>query len=133
MPERLNKESVTAVNNRNPYNTRQGQNLSLPLPRTEHLRNSFLNKAIREWNSMTEENKNCTSRGCLKSRLKHKANQNLYYEYSVTRMSSVNLARLRCDKHNLNGCLYARQMNDTAASDCGHSLEDPTHYFLHCN
>ena len=131
IPGRLNKESVTAVGDRNPYNTRRGLNISLYLQRTEHLRNAFLNKAIREWNNIPDEMKRCTSRSSLKRMLKHKSNQRRYYEHIHTRMSSVNLARLRCSNHNLNGCLFDRMMSDTAACDSGHCPEDPKHFFIY--
>ena len=130
VPGRLNCHSVDTVSNRNPYNTRQGHNLSLPLPRTEHFRNSFLPTAIREWNDLTEETKSCTSRNGLKNKLKQ--NQNKHYEHELTRMSSVNLARLRVGNHNLNSCLFDRLMSESTACECGHIPEDPAHYFLTC-
>ena len=104
----------------------------MPLPRTEYFRRSFLPTAIREWNDLTEKKKSCTSRNSLKNKLRMKKNQVRYYEHELTRMSSVNLARLRVGNHNLNSCLFERQMNDTAACECGHTPEDPSHYFLNC-
>ena len=131
-PGRLNRHSVETVSNRNPYNTRYGQNLSLPLPRTAYFRTSFLPTAIREWNDLPEDVKSSTTRNSLKSKLKHKNNQPKYYEHQLTRMSSVNLARLRVGNHNLNNCLFQRLMSETANCECGHSPENLTHFFLSC-
>ena len=132
VPGRLNRHSVNTVNDRNPYNTRQGNNLSLPLPRTEHFRRSFLPTAIREWNILPEEVKTSNSRGSLKNKLRHKKNNNPYYDHELTRMSSVNLARLRVSNHNLNGCLFDRLISESASCECGHTPEDPAHYFIEC-
>ena len=131
-PGRLNRHSVDTVNSRNPYNTRQGHNLSLPLPITEYFRRSFLPTAIRGWNALPQEYKNLDSRAFLKNKLKHRKNENRYYNHELTRMSSVNLARLRVGNHNLNGCLFERQMSDSARCECGHLPEDASHYFLSC-
>ena len=113
MSNRLNKYSVAQVNQCNPHNTMQGLNLSLQLSRTEHLRNSFLNTCIREWNELPVELKNCPTRGKLKRKLKHQLNEQGYYEIEMTRMLGVNMARLRSSNHNLNACLHARQMSDS--------------------
>ena len=81
---------------------------------------------------MSENLKSSNSRNSLKNKLRIKKNQIPYYEYELTRMSSVNLARLRVGNHNLNGCLFDRLMSETADCECGHTPEDPAHYFLHC-
>ena len=119
MPGRLNLRSVSAVNDRNPYNTRQGLNLTLPLLRTEHFHRSFLPTAIHEWNALTDDQKSCTCRQSLKRMLKHKKRQNPYYDIEVTRLSSVNRARIRAGNHNLKGCLFDCSMTDSAACECG--------------
>ena len=132
-PGRLNKFTIETVNDRNPCNTRQGNNLTLPLPRTEQYRRSFLPTAIREWNALPQPYRGSVSRNSLKNKIKHKKNQNPYYNHVLTRMSSVNLARLRVGNHNLNGCLFERLMCESPRCECGHSPEDPHHYLLMCH
>ena len=95
IPTRLNANSVNRVDHRNPYNTGRGHDISLPLPRSEYRRRSFLFTAIKEWNSLPERTRNIPTRNGLKRVLKHKSKPNPYYSYELNRMSSVNLTRLR--------------------------------------
>ena len=93
---------------------------------------TLLEKKLSEWNEMTEDKKSSNSRNALKSKLKPKKSQTPYYEHELTRISSVKLARIRVGNYHLNSCLHDRLMNETVACDCGHPIEDPSHYFLMC-
>ena len=131
-PERLGRHSVNTVSERNPYNTRRSLDVSLPLPRSEHRRRSYLFTAIKEWNSLPVSIRSITTRNGLRTSLKYKSKPNPYYSYELTRMSNVNLTRLRSGNHNLNDNLHRISLIDSPACDCGHPCEDDIHYFMEC-
>ena len=129
---RLNRSSVTAVQDRNPYPTRRGLDLTLPLPRSEHTRRSFLQTAIVAWNRLPTETRNLPSRTSLKNKLIHAPRPNPYFAVELSRMAQVNLTRLRSGYHNLNGRLSDIGLAESAACDCGSPREDVQHFLIDC-
>ena len=132
IPNRLNRWSLQMVRDRNPYNTRRAGDFSFDLPRTEHQRNSFLQTAIREWNSIPESVKSLSTRSALKCRLKHRSRPNSYFSFELSRMSGVNHARLRSGNCNLNQNLCRIGLAESPMCECGREDETVVHFLLVC-
>jgi hypothetical protein len=117
------------------YNLRNIYNLSVPPSRTERHKKSFLPSAIRLWNLLPVEVRNCQNLAVFKKRLikwnKYPVRNRLYY--FGNRYLAVLHTRLRLGNSALNYNLY--RMNCVLSPMCGCGISDETveHFFLHCH
>ena len=130
--DRMNSGSFAQVGNRNPYPTRRGQDISLPMARTELCRMSFRSQCVRDWNKLPDSTRTAESKLKFKAILQKKPSPPDYYGIELKRISSINLARLRCGNANLNYNLFLRNLRDTPTCECGDGDETIAHYLLHC-
>ena len=104
-PGRMNCCDYPTVGIRNPYPTRQGNDLALQVFNTELCRSSFRHSSIGDWNALPLGLRNLPSKATFKQRLRPKSKPDPYYEIEWTRFSSINLSRIRCGNSNLNANL----------------------------
>ena len=115
------------MNQRNPYKTRRGLNILLPLPHTEHRRKSFLIRSINEWNCRQESVRSSQSLGVLKPRFKHRSTPNFYYSVETSKMASSTSPDC-VENHN-----FSRQISDHNSCSCGPTPESVDHYLIRCS
>lgn len=125
----------TSNNSRTNYNLRTSCNLSIPPSRTERHKNSFLPSAIKLWNLLSPEVRNCQNVAVFKKRLikwnNYLVRNRLYY--FGDRYLAVLHTRLRLGNSALNYNLYRMNCVPSPLCACGISNETVEHFFLHCD
>ena len=120
--------SVHQVSQRN---LRNNMNLTVPRSRTNLYDKSFIPLATREWNSLPENMKTCTSLNTFKHLLdRDKINIPKYY-YADYRKAQILHTRLRLGCSSLNADLFSNHILDTDICSCG-LVETAEHYLLDC-
>ena len=80
---------------RNPHARRGVNDLTQLRATTEQMRQSFLPHSIREWNELEDEVKEATTITIFKGITKHKSKSNRVYKLEYTRVSAIEMTRLR--------------------------------------
>ena len=125
---RMNRNNFLDVNARNPYPTRRGTDLYIPMCHTKLCKGSFRLAG----NSLTDDIRSSTSKNAFKVKVRAKPNPDSYYNLEAERIAGINHTRLRTGNCNLNENLYARNLVDSPECSCGHQTESVNHYLLDC-
>ena len=129
---RLNRDDFETINQRNPYPSRRGYDLTTPMVNTELYRQSFTVAGIRDWNALPETIKEIETKTAFKKRLRSRPLADPYYAIEDTRKGAILLCRLRCNNPDLNYNLYSKNLTESPACECGHEEETIEHYLLSC-
>ena len=121
--------SVHQVSQRN---LRNYSDLTVPRSRTNLYNKSFIPVATREWNSLPENMKTCTSLASFKNLLDQGKPKVPKYYYQGERNAQVLHARLRLGCSSLNADLYNNHISENNRCSCG-LPETAEHFLLHCN
>ena len=106
-------------------------NLTVPRSRTNLYDKSFIPLATREWNSLPENMKTCTSLNTFKH-LPDRDKINIpKYFYAGDRKAKILHTRLRLGCSSLNADLFSNHISDTDICSCG-LVETAEHYLLDC-
>ena len=121
-----------ADNSRNQYPTRHGNDLAIQIFNTVLCRSSFRHASINDRNALPFSLRNVPTKYTFKSRLRPKPKPDSFYGIEWTRISSINMSRIRCGNSNLNANLYRRNRCDSPLCSCGGGIETEAHYLLEC-
>ena len=129
---RLNRDDFETINQRNPYPSRRGHDLTTPMVNTELYRQSFSVAGIRDWNALPESIKEIETKAAFKQKLRNKPSADPYYAIEDTRRGATLLCRLRCNNPDLNYNLFSKNLCESPACECGYREETIEHYLLSC-
>jgi hypothetical protein len=135
-PNYLSVQIPNTVYQANRYNLRNANNLQQIPSKTELHMNSFFPSTIKAWNELNDEIKMADNITKFKSMTNPNRKRNttlLLFCNFGQRRTEVILSRLRLGCSDLNGHKYTRYLVNDSSCSCGHSNEDPAHYFLTCN
>ena len=113
------------------YNLRNENNLSTIQSRTNLYHNSFLPSTIRDWNELPINIRSSTSIGIFKRCIRDNTNKPPDYYHFGPRKLQILHARLRTGCSMLKSHLFAKNVIDSPACDCG-GVENVQHYFFEC-
>ena len=115
------------------YNTRNVQNFTTQLSRTNHHFNSFFPSCIRLWNNLTQSIKDSSSLSSFKTALSKHLNPPKIpsYYFIGTRRGQILHTRLRTRCSALKHHLYIRNLEPNPYCPCG-QIESNSHYLLEC-
>ena len=130
-PGRMNREDLESINERNPYPSRRGKDLTLPMVSTELCRTSFKHSGIRNWNALPHSMREANNKTVFK-KIRHRPLPDPFYQYEYNRKGGILLALLRCNNPDLNNNLYSRNLKDSGECECGFPTETIEHYLLNC-
>jgi hypothetical protein len=128
----MNRSNVTRVTNRNPYNVRSREKLTIPAARTAQYQSSFLPETINMWNSLPEETRHIQSLEEFKETIKEKNETNHLYYTTYTRRAQVLHSRLRLNNADLNDNLANINLAPSPVCACGAERETTAHYLTEC-
>lgn len=116
------------------HNLRNKKDYIEPSFNTEVFKRSFFPTAIRLWNLVGTEIKDCCSVTALKSKLKSSKKEANVLFYYGKRWASIHHARLRigCSKLNFDVCYHLHIPNINPECSCGEGHEDVEHFFMKC-
>ena len=106
-------------------------NFVIPRSRTNLYGNSFIPLATREWNSLSEDKKSCTSLTTFKHLLDFDKINVPKYFYIGERMAQILHTLLRLGCSSLNADLFNNHVSDTDKCLCG-LPETAKHFILYC-
>ena len=132
-PKHLNTKFEYYNSNRTLHNTRNANNLPIPLCKTETYRYSFFPSSIRLWNTLEPSIRSANSLGSFKSKLQtlyNNQNSKDYY-YLGSRKHTSLMASIRTNCSQLHTHLFLNGLSENRYCTCG-SVETPYHYFLEC-
>lgn len=124
-------------NNTDHYPLRYIRLFDVPLARTQQYSSSFFPKIMSEWNNPSCLFPSMTSIHAIKkSFLPQPLTDNecpctYTFKYYGNRKVNIILNQLRNSVSNLNSDLFNSHLVDSPACNCGHPVEDSTHFFLH--
>ena len=135
-PNYLSVQIPNTVYQANRYNLRNANNLQQTPSKTELHKNIFFPSTIKAWNELDEDIKMADNITKFKSMINPNRKRNdsliLFCNFGQ-RCTQVILSRLRLGCSDLNGHKYTRHLLNDSSCSCGHTNEDPAHYFLTCN
>ena len=133
-PPYLTELLPPTVEERSDYNLRSRKNISQVSTRLETFSRSFFPCTIKLWNLLPPDLRNIQSLELFTKLLKHKYEKKSYPWYNIgNRFANIHHARLRIGCSMLNAHLfYNLVVIDSPSCRCGHSCEDPQHYFFEC-
>ena len=113
LPQRVQQQSR--------YSLRNSNNYTIPLSRTVSYFNSFLPTALREWNSLDQNTRDCATLGTFKRKLKTPLNHPPVYFDNVqtSRKAQILHTRLRLECSSLNQHLWRKNLVDSPNCFCG--------------
>ena len=132
-PKHLNTKFEYYNSNRTLHNTRNANNLPIPLCKTETYRHSLFPSSIRLWNTLEPSIRSANSLGSFKSKLQtlyNNQNSKDYY-YLGSRKHTSLMASIRTNCSQLHAHLFLNGLSENRYCTCG-SVETPYHYFLEC-
>ena len=126
---------LTKLNSeQHPYQTRQSQNFVPYTENCNYFSKSFFPAALKAWNNLPISVRSIPTLNSFKSNLSKTVVKKVpTFYYCGERRLSVIHTQLRVGFSNLNYHLHQRNLCENPACSCGHSVEDPDHYFLFCN
>lgn len=130
-PQYLSNIVPMNITETTPYNLRNANDIRTISARTSQHFNSFLPSAIRDWNSLTEDQRNSNTVSSFKLHLSQPTITVPKYFYLGDRRSQILHTRLRTKCSSLNYEIYLKNLTDSPLCRCG-SIENSHHYFLQC-
>ena len=116
------------------YNLRNPHRLRLPRAHTDKYKLSFLPSAIEAWNSIPPDITSSLTVQIFKSKLSShlfKSTSASYFSFG-DRFCSIRHARLRLGHSSLAAHLVSHGLSCDPKCQCGNSIENTVHFFLHC-
>ena len=116
------------------YNLRNPHRLRLPRARTDKYKLSFLPSTIEAWNSIPPDITSSLTVQIFKSKLSShlfKSTSASYFSFG-DRFCSIHHARLRLGHSSLAAHLVSHGLSCDPKCQCGNSIENTVHFFLHC-
>ena len=104
--------------------SRNANNFNLIKTRTETFRRSFIPSVVKQWNSLSDDQRLNACNG-------KKIEKKLQY-YEGNRHVNIKHAQLRMECSKLNAHLFALHVIDSPHCSCGNICEDCDHYLFHC-
>ena len=133
-PDYLSSLVPSSVNERSRYNLRNANDVQTINARTALYFNSFLPSVIREWNTLSENNKYVDSINSFKRQISRNKTAVPKYIYTGSRKLQILHTRLRTGCSSLNHDLFAKSISDTPLCSCrSGDVENAEHFFLSCN
>ena len=132
-PKHLHTKFEYYNSNRTLHNTRNANNLPIPLCKTETYRHSFFPSSIRLWYTLEPSIRSANSLGSFKSKVQalyNDQNSKDYY-YLGSRKHTSLMASIRTNCSQLHAHLFLNGLSENRYCTCG-SMETPYHYFLEC-
>ena len=118
---------------RTSHNLRNRSQLQIPYARLETYRRSFFPRVSAEWNSLDDDTKAKPSLESFKSVFKKEKDPTHKLLYYGQRWPSIHHARMWMGCSKLNQHLSNNlRVIPSPECQCGHRVEDPTHFFFHC-
>ena len=131
VPSYLVELKPIPVNQRQNYNLRRENMLTMPKCRLTKYQRSFLPTAIKLWNTLPPFVK-VLDYDRFKAHLeKSIPDENPLFQIG-NRKDTINMARLRMNCSVLNSHLFNINVIDSARCACGYECEDTVHYFISC-
>ena len=119
------------VRERNPYRTRNAENLTIPRCNTKIFKESFIPATTTKWNELEDTFKEIDSTSAFKSKLQKVKTDNSSL-YHGSRKQQICLAKLRLQCSNLNQDKYDIGLTDSPMCSCRVEAEDVEHFFMRC-
>ena len=123
------------VKDRTTYSLRSSDNLSLPKPRTERFKKSFIYSTIQLWNELSDKTRQCVSLASFRNQLLKncfRTPPRNYVFYIGDRYPSIIHTRLRLGNSALNAHLFSNGCISSPLCYCGISNETVEHFLLSC-
>ena len=121
------------VNETNPYNLRNADNIHVPTCRTKLYSESFLPSTIQVWNSLSLDIRNSPSVPSFKRSLLTDDSYEVPSYYTTgSRIAQILHTRLRTNCSALNLTLFQRNLFESPLCQCG-EVESAEHYLMTCN
>lgn len=130
-PTYLSSLVPSTINSLSNYNLRNANDTQTIDSRTSQYFNSFLPSAIREWNNLPLDTRNCDSVNSFKRRLNGGRSAVPKYYYTKNRRLQIIHTRLRTKCSSLNNDLFLKHITDSPLCRCG-SIENAEHFLLTC-
>ena len=121
------------VGRKSNYSLRSNQNLSQPFCRLDILKRSFIHRTVKLWNNLDLTLRENNSLSTFRQNVMKVNDKKDYLYYALNRSAAIHHARLRvgCSKLNYHLCRNLHVITDESCM-CGHSREDPFHFFMEC-
>ena len=132
-PKHLHTKFEYYNSNRTLHNTRNANNLPIPICKTETYRHSFFSSSIRLWNTLEPSIRSANSLGSFKSKLQalyNNHNSKDYY-YLGSRKHTSLMVSIRTNCSQLHAHTFLNGLSENRYCTCG-SVETAYHYFLEC-
>ena len=125
LPQRVQQQSR--------YSLRNSNNYTIPLSRNVSYFNSFLPTALREWNFLDQNTRDCATLGTFKRKLKTPLNHPPVYFDNVqtSRKMQILHTRVRLECSSLNQHLWRKNLVDSPNCFCG-VIKSSSHFLLSC-
>ena len=131
VPPYLAELKPIPTNQRQNYNLRRGNTLTIPKCRLTKYQQSFLPTAIKLWNILPPFAQVLDYDNFKVHLEKSIPDENPLYQIG-SRKDTINMARLRMNCSVLNSHLFNINVIDSARCACGYECEDTVHYFISC-
>ena len=133
-PDYLSSLVPSSVNEGSRYNLRNANDVQTINARTALYFNSFLPSVIREWNTLSENDKYVDSVDSFKRQISRNKTAVPKYFFTGSRKLQILHTRLRTGCSSLNHDLFVKSISDTPLCSCrSGDVENAEHFFLPCN
>ena len=130
-PNFLTSLIPSIVNETSNYNLRNSNDIRTVNARTSQYFSSFLPSSIREWNTLTEEQRKTATVTSFKYQLNQPKSSIPKFYYVGERQTQILQTRLRTKCSSFNYYIILRNLTDLPFCRCG-SIENTEHYLLQC-
>ena len=131
-PEYMANLIPNKVQDKTTYNLRSSQDLSQGTTRSTFFQNSFIPSTTKTWNTLPQQLKNSKDINEFKRQINKDNEKTPAYYYSGNRQGQIIHTRMRLKCSPLNADLYDMHIIEDPSCSCGHSYENPEHFFFHC-
>jgi hypothetical protein len=128
-PNTLSDLLPDLVQDRQNYNLRNGEDLTIIATNTSQHQKSFYPSVIMEWNNLPNKHRNAPSAEAFKEALKSEKLSRPHY-YTGERKVQILHTKLRLQCINLNAHLHHSGLKDDPSCECGAQIESNSHYLL---
>ena len=116
----------------NPYHRRRPLERQIPRCRLDTYKSSFFPSTTALWNDLPDHIKQSNSLSLLKRFLCSNDSLVPKHFYLPNRYLETILCKLRLGMSDLNNDLFHRHLTNNRSCNCGHPVEDATHFLLTC-
>ena len=122
---------LSTVTETSSYNLRNSNDIRTVRARTSQYFSSFLPSTIREWNNLTEEQRNSPTVASFKYHLNQPNSFTTKYYYFAERQTQILHTRLQAKCSSLNHDIFLKNLTYSPLCWCG-SIENAECYILQC-